>query len=137
MQIDHQPCPENNGRTKPTQLEDTCSNYMFYLVDRPNLSSEERTADRPASSLQLPNIRCLKWTRSRTHPPRNRRKSLVQVETQFAKSPVLVPPPLWTEKDLAYTFDTSIEWVRTHSRPAGSSSTISTKGIEVNGQIGK
>ncbi len=48
-----------------------------------------------------------------------------------------MPPPLLTEEELAYAFGATVEWVRAHSHPTVPSRTISTKGIAVNGQIGK
>jgi integrase len=62
---------------------------------------------------------------------------LLQYEAQLIKTPVVMSPPLLSEKELAYIFDTTVEWVHAHSCPVGPTRTIATKGIAVNGQIGK
>jgi integrase len=62
---------------------------------------------------------------------------LTQPEDQRAETPSLALPPPLSIEDVAYIFDATPEWVRAHSRPICSSSKIPTKGIEVNGQIGK
>src|ERR1700682_2002912 len=40
-------------------------------------------------------------------------------------------------EEFADTFDTTTEWVRSHSHPLNAPNTISAKGIVVDGQIGK
>lgn len=60
-----------------------------------------------------------------------------QHQPQFSVTPVAPLPPLLSELELADLLGTTSAWVRSHSRPARPSRTISTKGIAVNGQIGK
>jgi integrase len=62
---------------------------------------------------------------------------LTQLENQLAQTGAAALPPLLSIEQVADIFDTTIEWVNSHSRPVSPSSKIPTKGIEVNGQIGK
>lgn len=62
---------------------------------------------------------------------------MTHTETQVAETPVLASPPPWSIEQVEYIFDATTDWVREHSRPTCPSSKIPTKGIEVNGQIGK
>ena len=62
---------------------------------------------------------------------------MTQFENQLAQTRVAAFPPLLSIEQVADIFDTTTEWVTSHSRPANPSSKIPTKGIEVNGQIGK
>ena len=62
---------------------------------------------------------------------------MTQHQIQLAEMPVPAFPPLISELELADLLGTTSAWVRSHSRPARPSRTISTKGIAVNGQIGK
>jgi hypothetical protein len=62
---------------------------------------------------------------------------LTPFENQLAQASVAAIPPLLSIEQVADIFDTTTEWVTSHSRPVNPSSKIPTKGIEVNGQIGK
>jgi hypothetical protein len=61
----------------------------------------------------------------------------MQVQSQITSTAGPAIPPPFSKKQLSYIFDTTPDWVRSHSHPATATSTISNKGIEVDGQIGK
>ena len=65
------------------------------------------------------------------------REILTQSENQLPNPVGSAIPPPFSIEEVAYMFDATTDWVRAHSRPVNPSSKISTKGIEVNGQIGK
>ncbi|MGA8089150.1 MAG: tyrosine-type recombinase/integrase [Terracidiphilus sp.] len=62
---------------------------------------------------------------------------MTQLVNQLAATGVAAFPPLLSIEQVADIFGTTIEWVNSHSRPVNPSIKIPTKGIEVNGQIGK
>ena len=61
----------------------------------------------------------------------------MQPQSQITSTAVPAIPSTYSIEQLSYIFDTTTDWVRSHSRPVTPASTISTKGIEVDGQIGK
>src|ERR1019366_2284400 len=61
----------------------------------------------------------------------------MQPQSQITSTAVPAIPSTYSIEQLCYIFDTTTDWVRSHSRPVTPACTISTKGIEVNGQIGK
>jgi len=62
---------------------------------------------------------------------------LIQPAVQISATTITGFPTLYSVEELADTFNTTTDWICAHSRPLSPASTISTKGIEVNGQIGK
>src|ERR1035437_5016585 len=61
----------------------------------------------------------------------------MQPQSQITSTAVPAIPSTYSIEQLCYIFDTTTDWVRSHSRPVTPACTISTKGIEVDGQIGK